>query len=182
MGIDWTFHYYLSNNIWVYSNILLILPFLIACFNRFRHPDINKTLWTDHLCRYALVFTTLYYLYDIVIKYTVDGGDTICQKGFFIHHISSVFIIPPIFLNSYIPWWSNPIGFLHGFCLAFPEIEVLNFIYAGALMYYHYGIYQKPYRDLKYYWVTRITVNGVWIFALMLLIGDCSNFLPLGPD
>lgn len=49
-------------------------------------------------------------------------------------------------------------------------------------MYFHYGIYQKPFRDLKYYWVTRISINGVWIFALMLLIGDCSNFLPLAPD
>jgi hypothetical protein len=25
-------------------------------------------------------------------------------------------------------------------------------------------------------------LNGVWIFALVLLIGDCSNYLPLGPD
>lgn len=49
-------------------------------------------------------------------------------------------------------------------------------------MYFHYGIYQKPFKNLKYFWVTRITINGVWIFALLLLIGDCSNFLALGPD
>lgn len=49
-------------------------------------------------------------------------------------------------------------------------------------MYYHYGICQKPFRDLKYYWVTRIAINGVWVFTIYLLIGDCSNFLPLSAD
>jgi hypothetical protein len=180
--IDWGFHYYLSNNIWVYGNLVLIAPFVIACLNRLRRPDINTPLWTDHLSRVFLVFTCLYYVYDIPVKYFVDGGDTICQKGFFIHHVASLFIIPPLILNSYIPWWANPIGFLHGFCLAFPEFEPLNYIYAAALMYFHYGIYQPPFRDLKGYWVTRISLNGVWIFCLFLLIGDCSNFLPLAPD
>ena len=45
--IDWVYHYYMSNNIWVYGNIVLILPFVIACVNRFLNPDINKKLWTD---------------------------------------------------------------------------------------------------------------------------------------
>lgn len=112
----------------------------------------------------------------------IDGGDTICQKSFFIHHIASLFVISPLFLNEYIPWWANPIGFLHGFCIWFPDFEPLNYIYASALMFFHYMMFQKPYRDLKYYWITRITLNGIWIFALMLLIGDCSNFLPLSPD
>lgn len=182
MGVDWQFHYYLSNNIWVYGNLVLILPFVIACVNRLRHPDIKVKLWTDDLARVFLIFTCLYYVYDMPVKYFVDGGDTICQKGFFIHHVASLFIIPPIILNSYIPWWANPIGFLHGFCLAFPEFEPLNYIYASALMYFHYGIYQEPFRSLKGYWVTRIALNGVWVFTLFLLIGDCSNFLPLGPD
>lgn len=117
---DFMFHYYLSNNIWVYGNLILIVPFLISCVNRLRNPDINKYLWTDNLARFFLVFTCLYYIYDVPVKYLVDGGNTICQKGFFIHHISSLFIIPPIILNSYIPWWANPVGFLHGFCLLFP--------------------------------------------------------------
>ena len=119
--IDWNFHYYLSNNIWVYGNLVLIVPFLISCANRIRHPDINQKLWTDHLARVFLIFTVFYYLYDIPVKYIVDGGDTLCQKGFFVHHVASLFIIPPIILNNYIPWWANPIGFLHGFCLLFPE-------------------------------------------------------------
>jgi hypothetical protein len=180
--VDLQWHYYLSNKIWVYGNAVLILPFIIACICRFRNPDINKRLWTDHLARVFLVFTWLYYLYDIPVKYFVDGGDTLCQKGFFVHHISSLFIMPPLFLNSYIPWWANPIGFLHGFCIYYPEFEPLNYIYATALMIFHYGIYQKPYYDLKYYGLMRVFMNGVWIFAIFLLIGDCSNFLPLGPD
>ena len=49
-------------------------------------------------------------------------------------------------------------------------------------MFFHYMIYQKPYSELKLYWLMRWFMNGIWIFCLMLLIGDCSNFLPLGPD
>lgn len=180
-AIDWSWHYYNSNNIWVYGNLVLILPFVIACVARYMNTDINKPLWTDHLSRVFLVFTWLFYIYDIPIKYVIDGGDTICQKSFFIHHIASLFIIPPLFLNSYIPWWANPIGFLHGFCIWFPEFEPLNYIYASALMFFHFMIFQKPYADLKYYRIMRFSLNGVWIFALMLLIGDCSNYLPLSP-
>ena len=49
-------------------------------------------------------------------------------------------------------------------------------------MFFHFKIYQKPYSQLPHYGWLRVFMNGVWIFCLMLLIGDCSNFLPLGPD
>lgn len=119
-NINWSYHYYLSNNIWVYGNIILIIPFIIACINRFLNPQLNKHLWTDHLARLFLFLTCVYYVYDVPIKFTIDGGDTICQKAFFIHHVASLFVIPPLFLNDYIPWFANPIGFLHGFCIFFP--------------------------------------------------------------
>lgn len=150
-NIDWSYHYYLSNNIWVYGNTVLILPFIIACINRYRNVDINKYLWTDHLARIFLFLTCVYYIYDMPVKYILDGGDSICQKSFFIHHVASLFIIPPLFLNSYIPWFASPIGFLHGFCIFFPEAEWLNYIYASALFVFHFMIYQRPYADLKYY-------------------------------
>jgi hypothetical protein len=181
-SIDWHYQYYLSNRIWVYGNVVMILPFIFSCICRFRNPDLNKKLWTDHIARFFLLLTWFYYIYDIPIKYFVDGGHTICQKGFFIHHVASLFILPPIMFNNYIPWWANPIGFLHGLCIYYPEFEPLNYIYASALMVFHYGIYQKPFLDFKYYGVTRFFMNGVWLFCLFLLIGDCSNFLPLGPD
>ena len=97
--IDWMWHYYLANKIWVYGNAVMILPFLIACLNRLFHPHINHKLWTDHLCRVCLTFSVLFYLYETVIKYTVDGGDTICQKGTLIHHISTLFIVSPLIIN-----------------------------------------------------------------------------------
>jgi hypothetical protein len=77
-SIDWSYHYYLSNNIWYYGNILFIPPFIIACVNRYLHPQINKHLWTDHLARFFLFLSWSYYWYDIPIKYVVDGGDNIC--------------------------------------------------------------------------------------------------------
>ena len=117
---DILWHYYKANQFWVYFNAAIIVPFLIACINRMIHPTFNKHLWTDHLCRVALIITIAFYPYEMVVKYSVDGGDTICQKGFFIHHMYSIFILLPLIVNDYIPWWVNPIGFLHGFLIFFP--------------------------------------------------------------
>jgi hypothetical protein len=119
--MDWTNHYYLSNNLWVYSNAALIIPFTVCCINRLRNPDINKSLWTDHITRTLLIYTWLYYVYDIPVKFAVDGASTICTRTFFIHHFSTLLVLPPIILNTYIPWWVNPIGFLHGFVMLFPD-------------------------------------------------------------
>ena len=91
-------------------------------------------------------------------------------------------MLPPIIFNSYVPWWVNPIGFLHGLVMNYPDIEPLNYVYAVALLIFHYGIYVPPFRDLKYYWVTRIAISGIWVFAIYVLIGNCTNFLPLEAD
>ncbi len=175
-------HYYLANNFWINFNLFAILPFIIACINRYRNPDINTYLFTDHLSRWGMAITCLFYIYDSVVKYMVDGGQTICQKALLIHHISSEFIITPLFINSYIPWWANPIGFLHGFLVYFPDFEMLNYLYAGVLIYFQYNLYQKDFKDFPYYAVTRFAINGIWSFVIFLLIGGCSNYLPVGPD
>lgn len=73
-------------------------------------------------------------------------------------------------------------GFLHGFCIFFPENEEISYVYAVAVMYFHFRLYQSPEKKLKYYGVTRVAINGIWVFCIYLLIGDCSNFLPLSPD
>jgi hypothetical protein len=85
-------------------------------------------------------------------------------------------------LNNYIPWWANPIGFLHGFLIFFPSFEALNYIYAVAILYYQYSLYQEPFKNFPFYRSSRLAINGIWIFATFLMIGDCSNFLPVGPD
>lgn len=61
--IDWEWHYFTANNIWVYGNLVLILPFVIACIFRFMNPDINKKLWTDHLSRIFLFLSCAFYIY-----------------------------------------------------------------------------------------------------------------------
>jgi hypothetical protein len=43
-----------------------------------------------------------------------------CKKTFLIHHMGSILIIAPLIINRYIPWWVNPIGFMHGFLMAWP--------------------------------------------------------------
>ena len=120
---DWTLmdHYYFANKFWISFNVVLIVPFIISCVVRFFNQDINKHLWTDHLARIFLSISWVFYIYDMAVKYLVDGGDSICEKAFFIHHTSSLFIFAPIILNDYIPWWVGPVGFMHGFCIYFPE-------------------------------------------------------------
>ena len=54
------------------------------------------------------------------LKYLVDGADSLCEKGFFIHHIGSSILVLPFVINNYQGWWLNPVGFMHGFCIAFP--------------------------------------------------------------
>ena len=112
--------YFVLNNIWYYGNIAMMPLFFIAMVCRFRQPSFKKTLWTDHLSRICMIFTTIFYVFDIYVKYQVDGGDTICQKSFFVHHVSSLFLLPPLFINSYIPWFVGPVGFFHGICIFFP--------------------------------------------------------------
>lgn len=171
--------YFLLNNIWYYGNLTMMPLFFISMIFRWKNPSIHKHLWTDHFARVCLIFTVIFYVFDIYVKYQVDGGDTICQKSFFIHHGWSLLLLPPLIINDYIPWWVNPVGFLHGICIFFPEFEAINYVYAGCLFVFQYGTHQKPYRDLKGYWLTRYCMNFIWVFALLLLIGDCSNYLPL---
>jgi len=114
--------YYLLNNIWVYGNIAMIIPFLIAGINRFFHKgkDLKHHLFTDHLARICLIFTISFYIIETIVKYPIDGADTVCKKTFLIHHMGSILIIAPLIINKYIPWWVNPIGFMHGFLMAWP--------------------------------------------------------------
>lgn len=115
-------YYYAINNIWLWANLFLVLPFVIACIHRFKNQSLKKELWTDHLCRLGLAFTLLVYAVDCIVKYIVDGDKSICQKCLFIHHIASFFIILPLITNKYMPWWVNPIGFLHGIIVFFPDV------------------------------------------------------------
>ena len=175
-------NYYFSNWFWITFNKILIVPFLISCANRFFNQDVKKDLWTDYIARIFLFISWTFYFFDIYIKYPIDGSDSICEKAFFAHHISSLIILPPLFLNKHIAWWICPIGFMHGFCLAFPELQFLNYIYAACLFIFHYGIYQEPYCNLRGYKLSQYFMNFIWVFCLMLLVGNCSNYLPVGPD
>ena len=173
--------YYLLNNFWVYSNIWMILPFLISGLNRFLHRgrNLHHHLWTDYITRILMFVTWVFYLVDTWVKYHADGIGTLCLKAFFIHHISSIFILPPLFINKYVPWWVSPIGWMHGFLLFLPHIFWLNYLYVGLVFVFHYGLYQKPYCDLKGYWVVRFGINYINVFFILCLVDSCSNFLPL---
>ena len=114
-------NYYFINKLWIDANTIAIIPVFISCVFRFFNQNINKNLLTDHLTRICLIFMWIYYFFDMYYKYPVDGSDSICEKAFYIHHIASLVIVPPLFLNRYIPWWVCPIGFMHGFCIKFPE-------------------------------------------------------------
>jgi hypothetical protein len=148
---------------------------MLACLNRFLHPQINVKLWTDHLARAFLIFGAIFYVAETIVKYHTEGTDSICIKAMYIHHFAGIFVLASLFLNSYIPWWTCPLGFMHGICIAFPESDILNVIYGTALIVFQIGIYRRPYSEMKYYNVLRYFVNFIWVFAIMLYLGDCSN-------
>ena len=112
----------------------------------------------------------------------MDGSDSICEKAVIMHHIASYFIIGPLILNKCIPWWVSPVGFIHGWIVYFDDHIWMQYFYGLVVIFFHYMTYQKPYRDMKYYWVTRIAINYVWTFIMIYQVGECSNFLPREPD
>ena len=113
--------YYAINSFWILFNLFVIVPFGIAFIFRFRNPSIATPLWTDHLARLGLTCTMIFYVFDTTIKSYVDGVETVCQKATLIHHAASFFIIGPLVYNSYIPWWVNPVGFVHGYIVYFDD-------------------------------------------------------------
>ena len=176
-----TFYYFL-NKFWLDFNLFFILPFLVSCINRYLHPDINKVLLTDHIARVLLIVCCIFYLFDMIVKYPVDGADSICEKAFFVHHCSSLVLFPILFMNRYIPWWVDTICVMHGFCIYWPESDLIKYSYPAVLFIYHYQIYQQPYCNLRGYKISQFFMNFIWIFCLFVVIGNCSNYLPTGPE
>ncbi len=107
--------YYFINYFWIWFNLFAIVPFIIACIFRYLNPSFKHKLWTDHLSRIGLTITLMFYVLDTAVKSYVDGTETICQKAVIMHHVASFFIMGPLILNEYIPWWVNPVGFVHGY-------------------------------------------------------------------
>jgi hypothetical protein len=174
--------YYVINHFWIWFNLFVILPFLIAFVCRIRNPSFSKPLWTDNLSRLGLALTLIFYAIDTAVKSYVDGTESICQKAVIMHHIASFFIMGPLIINSYVPWWVNPVGFVHGYIVFFDDHVEVQYFYGLVVMFFHCMLYQKPYRELKGYWITRIAINYVWTFILIYKLGECSNFLPIEPD
>lgn len=77
---NWTIMdaYYFINAFWIQTNVILIIPFLISCIFRIINQSIGKYLWTDHFARFFLTISCIFYIFDMIIKYKVDGTDTIC--------------------------------------------------------------------------------------------------------
>lgn len=174
--------YYSINFFWIWFNLFVILPFFIAFVFRLKNPSTHQKLWTDHLARASLTATLIFYAIDTSVKAYVDGSDSICEKAVIIHHVASFFIIGPLIMNECIPWWVNPVGFIHGYIVFFDDhVEVQSF-YGAYMLFFQYMLYQKPYRDFKGYWITRFAINFVWTFILIYKLGDCSNFLPTEKD
>lgn len=171
--------YFAINHFWIWFNLFAVVPFVVAFIFRLRNQSMDKNLSTDHLARFGLIITLVFYLVDSLVKGYVDGTESICQKAMLIHHVASFFIIIPLVINSYIPWWVNPIGFIHGWIVFFDDHVEVQYVYGMMMFYFKYMLYQKPYRDLKGYWVTRIAINFVWTFIIIYKMGECSNFLPL---
>lgn len=76
MFLEWDLldYYYFSNRFWIATNLLMIPAFLIPCAVRFFNQDLHKQLWTDHIARFFLFLSWVFYIYDMAVKYPVDGA------------------------------------------------------------------------------------------------------------
>lgn len=99
------------------------------------------------------------------------------MKAMYIHHSAGILVLASLFLNSYIPWWTCPLGFMHGISVAFPASDLINLIYASCLIMLQIGIYRKPYSEMKYYNILRYFTNFIWVFAAMFSLGECSTYM-----
>jgi len=74
--------------------------------------------------------------------------NSICRISFFSHHLVTLFIIPEaLFINHY-PWWFVNFPAVHALLILFPNATWLNWIYLVAVMIYHYGMFQKPFKNM----------------------------------
>ncbi len=171
MSIDIMDVYYSINFFWIWFNLFVIAPFFIAFIFRLRNSSITSQLPTDHLSRIGLILTLIFYTVDTTVKVYVDGYQSICQKAMIIHHVASFFIMTPLIINYHIPWWVNPVGFIHGYIVFFDDHMEIQYLYGIFMLYFQYMLYQKKYRDMKGYWITRIAINYVWAFMLIYKVG-----------
>ena len=143
---------------------------------------MEKKLFTDYFARGFLMFGSVFYVLESIVKWQIDGHQTICMKAMYIHHFAGIFVVAALYLNQYVPWFTCPLGFMHGVCIAFPDNDLAIAIYGLSLIVFQVGIYRKPYRNIKYYSIMRYFVNFIWVFAIMLYMGDCSVFMQLYSD
>ena len=165
------------NHLWIYGNILMTAPFLLSGINRFIYRHSQAPLWTDHITRVLLVFSWVFYCIDILVKYSSLGTDGICEKAFLIHHLGALLTIPPLVINEYIPWWVSPLGWMHGVFRIWPQHFWLNYIYVGFVFVFQAGMHLDPYKQFRYYRVSRFAVNYVHAFFLLVVMGKgCRNY------
>ena len=108
--------------------------FMIACLNRFLNSSLTVKLKTDLFSKFLMLVTIIFYAMDTTVKYLVDGADGICERAFIMHHVAAIIILIPMILHSYVPWWLNPIGFMHGFCVVLPGYLFIHIGYFIAMM------------------------------------------------
>ncbi len=65
--------YYSINLFWIWFNLIVIVPFVIAFVARLRNSSFRTKLWTDHLSRLGLTLTLVFYAVDTAVKSYVDG-------------------------------------------------------------------------------------------------------------
>lgn len=71
-------YYYFSNKFWLMANVAMIPCFLFSCVMRFYDQDLHKRLWSDHIARFFLFVSWVFYIFDMAVKYPVDGSETVC--------------------------------------------------------------------------------------------------------
>ena len=120
-------------------------------------------------------YCLLYYLIDSIAKIATGSYKTACGASFLFHHFVGLIYLPTVIFARHYPWfWLGP-GFMHTYLLAFPHLKWLNYIYLGIIFLFQYGIYQKPFTNLKEYNPMKKGIIFIEISCFFLWYFNCSN-------
>jgi len=170
-----------------YSNIVMLVPMTFLFFYKLLHP-INwdhlhkdkKELKPDFGDKFLTIissYSLFYYVVDCIVKIATGSYTTGCDFSMFLHHIVSLIVLPTVIFANYWPWfWLGP-GAMHTYLIAFPDAKWLNYIYLLIIFLFQFGLYQKPFTNLKEYSRMKWGIVTIELACVVIWWFDCTNHL-----
>lgn len=171
------------SELWLLWSFYSFFPLLGLTLYRIRYQDsyfaLNekslKTYKVDYLFRLLLVPAVMYYVLDvcyILIQYQTFSS---CNFAFLCHHLVTLAGTKTAFTTVYYPWFFMAPFMWHCLLIVYPYESLLNYPYLIIVLTNAYGMFQKPWKDIKSY--RNINLIGFSLIPCLALIWlfDCKN-------